>query len=201
GLYLRALLEGLDPLPQRDQKIRDRLGGLATQVLHQKLKEVDPKLAERVAPQDRSRLTRFLEIFELSGRPPSALLRRGRASELQYVVETHWLCPAREVLRGKIGERVKEMFARGWVEEVRSLKRKGKDPLSWENKPIGYSEIARNLDAKVDWNEIQEMIIQKTRRYAKRQETFFRGLMKNPAYRQKESTVKVLKFLGNQSDG
>lgn len=203
GLYLRALLEGLDPLPPRQPRIRKKilheLEHLGPSSLHQRLKKVDPFLAERIGVNDRSRIVRFLEIYEITGRPPSTLLKKGRANRLRYTVETHWLCPAREILRDRIESRVKAMFASGWVEEVRQLMERGHDPLAWENKPIGYAEIAKNLSAGSDWIKIEELIIQKTCRYAKRQDTFFRGLLKNPAYNRGGSTVKLLKFLGNQS--
>jgi tRNA dimethylallyltransferase len=204
GLYLRALLEGLDPLPPRQPEIRKmiihELERLGTPSLHQRLKEVDPSLAEKIGINDRSRITRFLEIYEITHRPPSTLLKKGRAEKLRFAVETHWLCPPRDILRDRIGRRVREMFTSGWVEEVRQLKEQGHDPLAWENKPIGYAEIAKNLITGGDWIKIEELIIKKTCRYAKRQDTFFRGLLKNPAYKRGGSTVKLLKFLGNQSE-
>ena len=195
GLYIRAVLEGLDPLPPRDDQIRKELNLLleekGSEFLHLELQKVDPKIAEKIAAADRSRLIRFLELYRLTGRPPSELLQKGRAAQLRYRVTSHWFCPDRELLRKKIKVRVEQMFELGWVDEVKNLMAQGCDPCHWPNKPIGYPEIAQALHDQSNPLSFLEGIVQKTCRYAKRQETFFRGLMKNPAYREGGSQVKI----------
>jgi len=195
GLYLRALLEGLDKLPSRDPKVRQKLEKILEEggpsLLHDRLRQVDPKSAENINPNDRSRLVRYLEIYELSGRPPSQLLKQGRPEKLRYQVQTHWLNPPREWTRQNIRQRVGKMLTSGWVEEVRQLMKKGADPRDWENKPIGYSDLAGFILGRGTMTFVQENIVQKTCQYAKRQSTFFRGLFKNPAYVSQGNTLNI----------
>jgi tRNA dimethylallyltransferase len=200
GLYVRSLLEGIDDLPPRDPEIRQRLerelSERGPQALHQRLIQIDPNQASRVSPADRLRIVRFLEIYEISGSPPSQLLQKGRAVRLRYPTQTHWLFPTRDILREKIAQRVGQMFVRGWPEEVQGFLNRGEDPREWENKPIGYAELAQVLIEKNEPASLIPMIIQKTRAYAKRQETFFRGLLGNPAYKNFGSSLKVLENFG-----
>lgn len=164
--------------------------------LHRRLEEVDPVQASRVQSSDVSRLVRFLELYEITGKAPSSLLKKGRATCLRYPTETHWLCPSREALRERISQRVHQMFAVGWGTEVAGLLDRGLDPREWENKPIGYSELAQSLTEGHDGKDAAGAIIQKTRAYAKRQETFFRGMLSNSAYREGKSSLKILENFG-----
>lgn len=196
GLYIRALLEGLDPLPERDEKIREELherfckaGGAE---LHAELQKIDPISAAKISVQDEVRLVRYLEIHRLTGKPPSHLMSGRRQESLRYESHIFWLRPPRELLRRRIASRVKTMFAEGWVDEVRKLLSEGVDPRRIENKPIGYAEIAVFLESGGSLEEIQEKIILKTQQYAKRQETFFRGLLDHRAYREAGCEVKIL---------
>jgi len=203
GLYLRALLEGLDPLPSRDPVIRQRLQKeleeLGNQKLFERFEKIDPLQAKKISPNDSSRLIRFLEIFELSGQAPSSLMKRGRGKTLKYSVESYWLQPARSALRDRIAQRVAHMFADGWVDEVRNFMKKGQDPRQWENKPIGYGDIAQALALDGDRQGVQDKITQKTQQYAKRQDTFFRGLFENPAYQGKDCFLRIIKDFGTNS--
>lgn len=202
GLYIRALLEGLDPLPARDEKIRARLEqerqeeGLAA--LYRRLADIDPASVQRISPQDAVRIVRSLELWELTGTAPSLLLRKGRAERLCYSTRTYCLTPDRELLREAIRHRVHEMFRGGWVEEVRGLLHRQQDPGAWPNKPIGYLEIAEALQGRRSMEEVLETIVRKTQQYAKRQETFFRGLFANPAYRQSGSSLQFLTSFGTE---
>jgi len=197
GLYIRALFEGLDRLPSRNPRVRealqrewDRDGGLS---LHEKLKKVDPQAAEKISSRDSLRLVRYLEIYNLTGKPASSLLKVGRPERLRYHVRAHWLQPDREWLRPRIAHRVRGMIRWGWLEEVRDLLGQGKDPRQWQNKPIGYVDLAEFLERGGDLEVILEKIIQKTWQYAKRQETFFRGLFRNPAYQRGNNTLEIIK--------
>ena len=196
GLYIRSLLEGIDDLPPRDPLIRGRLekelAEKGSEVLHRRLQEIDPAQAAKISTQDRLRVVRFLEIHEISGKPPSQLFIKGRPEQLRYPTESHWLSPPREILRKKIAERIEQMLADGWAEEVRGLLARGQDPRNWENKPIGYAELAEAVVAEQDVSAVSPVIIKNTRAYAKRQETFFRGLFSNTAYQKFGSTLKVL---------
>jgi tRNA dimethylallyltransferase len=196
GLYIRSLLEGIDDLPPRDSMIRrrleDELKEKGVEFLHQRLEKIDPKQAVRVSRNDRLRVVRFLEIYELSGKAPSQLFFKGRASQLRFTTETHWLSPPRESLRKKIAERIEQMLSEGWVGEVQGFLSRGDDPRTWANKPIGYAELAQTIAAGQETSTVIPEIVKKTRAYAKRQETFFRGLFSNTAYQKFGSTVKVL---------
>jgi len=197
GLYLKALLEGLDNLPPRNPDLRARLqeefrseGGAA---LHRRLQVLDPPLAERVHPEDPLRLVRYLEIAQVTGRPPSELLRRQRPPVLRFPTHTYWLQPDRDTLRKRIAARVEVMIEAGWLEEVRGLLALGKDPRRLENRPIGYAELAEVAQGGLELATAKDQIILKTRQYAKRQETFFRGMLSHAAYQQAGSTLTVLK--------
>lgn len=197
GLYIRALLEGLDDLPKRDPALREKLSRDFERVggegLHQRLKEVDPQSAAKISPNDPSRLIRYLEIYTLTGKPPSTLLKKKELHQLRYLTKTYWLHTPREVLRERIALRVRQMIAQGWVEEVRALVARGIDFASLPNKPIGYADLAKVVDGDEELESAVERIIQKTRQYAKRQETFFRGLLKQVAYQLEGSAIEILR--------
>ncbi|HEX5033427.1 MAG TPA: tRNA (adenosine(37)-N6)-dimethylallyltransferase MiaA [bacterium] len=186
GLYLKALCEGLDELPSRDAKIRGELqaewqaGGGPE--MHRRLEEIDPEVAARVPPTDPVRLVRYLEIARITGEAPSRLLRRERPVRLRYPVQSYWLQPDRAELRARIARRVAEMFEKGWLEEVERLLRRGIDPRRLESKPLGYAECTQVLSGRLSQGEAEAKIVLKTSQYAKRQETYFRGLFSHPAY-------------------
>jgi tRNA dimethylallyltransferase len=196
GLYLKALCEGLDELPARDAEIRRDLhaeweAGGGTQ-MHRRLQEIDPQVAARVPPTDPVRLVRYLEIARITGEAPSRLLRRERPERLRYVVESYWLSPDRAELRARIAKRVAAMFEEGWLEEVQGLLSKGIDPRRLENKPLGYAECAQVLGGRLSLEEAQSTIVQKSAQYAKRQETYFRGLFGHSAYQSFGSSLRRL---------
>lgn len=186
GLYVRCLFEGLDPLPPRDENIRARLQNeraeRGAKVLHQRLVKIDPELAAKIHPNDPSRIIRYLEVHELTGRKPSEILTGKRPETLRHPATTYWLQPTREELRGKIAARVEGMIAAGWLDEVRGLMKRGVDPRRLPNKPIGYADMADVAEGLVDMDQAREKITLRTQQYAKRQVTFFRGLLKHPAY-------------------
>lgn len=196
GLYLKALLEGLDDLPSRDPELRQRLEAEVArsgpEVLHCRLQALDPESAARISPQDPARLIRYLEIAELSGRAPSELMRRQRPATLRFPTETYWLQVDRQVLRHRIADRVTEMLAAGWLEEVRGLLARGIDPRQLEIQPIGYSELAEVAVGRKELTVAQEEIVQRTRAYAKRQDTFFRGMFCHSAYQAGGSRLHLL---------
>jgi tRNA dimethylallyltransferase len=200
GLYLRALLEGLDPLPPRNPELRKKIQGEwareGGEHLHERLRKIDPAAAVKISSQDPSRLIRYLEIHALTGKPPSSLMRRGRSGVLRYAVHSYWLSPTREELRERIQRRVQTMIEAGWLEEVRELLDSGQDPRGWENKPIGYADLAACVSGEISLEETVAKIVLKTRQYAKRQETFFRGLFKNPAYQNNGCRLSVVNGVG-----
>jgi len=196
GLYLKALLEGLDEIPPRHPEIRARLQEesriLGAAALHARLQEIDPESAAKIRPQDSLRIVRYLEIAAAAGRPASELMRHARPSELRFPTRTYWLQVDREVLRHLIADRVEGMFRSGWMEEVQGLQSRGFDPRFLESRPIGYEEVAEVLAGLKTLEQAKAVILQRTQQYAKRQDTFFRGMFSHPAYRESGSFLHIL---------
>lgn len=180
GLYLRALLEGLDDLPRRSEALRDRLRERAAvrgaEYLHRVLAKCDPASAAQIAPRDTQKIIRAIEVCLLTGKPASELRGRNRKGLTGFSALKIGLMPPRDQLYAQIDRRVEAMFESGWVEEVRSLVRRGVPATAKPFTFLGYGQVrehiadgaARPLDAIV--GEIQ----QATRQYAKRQITWFR---------------------------
>ncbi len=178
GLYLRALLEGLCEAPERSDQLRHRLRRRAETAgpahLHRLLDRLDPDAARRIGERDVPKMIRALEVRLLSGRPLSALQRAGRRGLEGYRPVKIGLAPPRARLYERIDRRVEAMLAAGWVEEVRGLMASG---LGADAKPflfIGYAELGEYLNGGIDLQEAAERIRRATRRYAKRQITWFR---------------------------
>ncbi len=178
GLYLRALLEGLADAPARSEELRDRLRQRAKQrgaaYLHRILRRLDPATAARIAPQDAVKLIRAIEVCLSSGRPMSDLLRQPRPRLEGFQVVKIGLLPPRPALYERIERRTRAMLAAGWLDEVRSLFARGIDPGTKPFQFIGYGELRAHLTGVVDLETAVRAIQQATRRYAKRQITWFR---------------------------
>jgi len=178
GLYLRALLEGLAEVPQRSEELRARLRASVEEHspdhLHQVLKRLDPVTASKIAPADQQKLIRAIEVCLLARKPISELHREGRVPLEGWRVLKIGLNPPREKLNERIHSRTDAMLERGWLEEVQTLLASG---MSEDVKPfdfIGYRELRAVLQEKISLAEAREAIQQATRRYAKRQLTWFR---------------------------
>lgn len=179
GLYLRALLEGLAPLPAIPPVVREllaaRLAREGLPVLRGELEAIDPVTAARLAPGDTQRTLRALEVAHASGRPLSAWLasRPAGAAALAGVPRVGLTLP-RALLYDRLGSRVRQMVARGWLDEVRGLLASGVAPDAPAFQAIGYAQWLRHLAGDYDSEETERRIVVATRRYAKRQETWFR---------------------------
>jgi tRNA dimethylallyltransferase len=178
GLYLRALLDGLADAPARCEELRRRLESLADtknlQYLQRILQRLDPQAASRIGVRDRPKLIRAIEVCLLTGRPLTEVHQSGRARLEGYSPIKIGLTPPRAALYSRIERRVQSMLERGWAEEVASLLR-SKVPAS--AKPldfIGYSELRSLLEGTITLPAATKAISQSTRRYAKRQLTWFR---------------------------
>jgi len=178
GLYLRALLEGLADAPGRSEELRDRLRRRAKQrgaaYLHRILRRLDPPTAGRIAPQDAAKLIRAIEVCLASGRPMSDVLRRPRPHLEGFQTLKIGLMPPRAALYECIERRTRAMLAAGWLDEVRSLLARGFDAQAKPFQFIGYGELRAHLAGVVDLETAVRAIQQATRRYAKRQITWFR---------------------------
>jgi len=179
-LYFRALLQGLDDLPQADAGVRKTLAEEAAArgwpALHAELAEIDPATAARLMPNDAQRIGRALEIFRLTGTPMSALLRRAHA-ELPYRVLQLALIPSdRVVLHQRIAARCDAMLAEGLLDEVDTLRRSyalNADLPSM--RAVGYRQAWACLDGDIDLKGLRDQGIAATRQLAKRQLTWLRS--------------------------
>ncbi len=178
GLYLRALLEGLADAPARSEALRERLRGRVrargTPYLHRILARLDPDAAARIAPRDAQKLIRAIEISTLSGRPVTEVHRGERSGLVGFQVVKIGLLPPRAELYGRINKRVEEMVNSGWLEEVRGLVNQGIPARAKPFQFIGYAQLCVHLQGKWSLEEAIKEIQQTTRRYAKRQLTWFR---------------------------
>ena len=178
GLYFRALLEGLAEAPRRSEELRARLrrAGETHEAgyLHRVLRKLDPEAAKRIAPADAQKIIRAIEVRLLAERPLSELHREGRSALPGWTAAKIGLAPEREELYARIHERLDEMLARGWVEEVRELLRSGVPENAKAFDFIGYRELRSYLKGALSLEQAKAAIAQATRRYAKRQMTWFR---------------------------
>jgi tRNA dimethylallyltransferase len=175
GFYMRALLEGLPPLPARDNPLRARLNARESRrpgSLHRILKRLDAAAAARIQPTDVQKLIRALEIRVLTDRPAPA---RSSAEPLSgYRVLKIGLEPDRARLHAVLDARAGEMFRSGLVEEVENLLAKG---CSGEEKPfesLGYKQALAVVRGKMSPDQAVASTQLETRQYAKRQMTWFR---------------------------
>jgi len=178
GLYLRVLLEGLADVPQRSEELRERLRASVEEHtpghLHRVLKRLDPEAAQKIAPADEQKLIRAVEICLLTRKPISEVHRTGRIPLQGWRVLKVGLMPPREKLNVRIHARTDAMLEHGWMREVQALLDSG---LSEDAKPfdfIGYRELRVVLRGGIALQQAREAIQQATRRYAKRQLTWFR---------------------------
>ncbi|MEP7281183.1 MAG: tRNA (adenosine(37)-N6)-dimethylallyltransferase MiaA [Rubrivivax sp.] len=185
-LYVKALRDGLDALPAADPTLRAALDARAAAegwpALHAELARVDPATAARLAPQDRQRIQRALEVFQTSGRPLSAWHRgTGRASDTHAADAAGWplfaLEPAdRGGLHQRIAARFDAMLAAGFVDEVRALRARGDlHPGLPSMRCVGYRQAWAALEAG-DLTGLRDAGIAATRQLAKRQLTWLRSM-------------------------
>jgi tRNA dimethylallyltransferase len=179
-LYLRALRHGLASLPQADPELRRALDEEAATrgwpALHERLRAIDPEAASRIAPQDRQRVQRALEVHALTGQTISELQRR-RSVPAGAEVATVALMPAdRARLAARLEQRFDQMVAAGFVAEVEALRaREELDRDAPALRAVGYRQVWAYLDGQCDWDETRRRAIVATRRLAKRQLTWLRG--------------------------
>lgn len=179
-LYLKALLYGLFQGPPADLAIRSRLEHMGrsqgSEILHGRLREIDPTSASRIHPHDLRRLVRALEVWELTGRPMSSWQQEWHRDVQPPWLRCWWLDRPREEIDRRINARVDRMIAAGWEEEVRRLLALPR-PLSREAaQALGYAEMRAYVEGRLDLATARETIQRKSRQFARRQLTWFRSL-------------------------
>ena len=180
-LYFRALLEGLSELPESDEATRAKIAEQASDVgwekMHQRLAEVDAEAAQRIHKNDPQRISRALEVYEMTGKPMSELQKEQKAEPLPYEVLKLALIPSdRAVLHQRIEKRFGLMLEQGLIEEVKTLRDRGD---LHEDLPairaVGYRQVWDYLESRLDYTEMQERGVIATRQLAKRQLTWLRS--------------------------
>jgi tRNA dimethylallyltransferase len=173
GLYINSITEGLSNLPEADKNIREKLAEQTTDELYEKLQEVDPEAAREIHKNNRIRVERALEVFMITGEKFSKLSKqnvRGNSCKFLKVA----LERDREHLYERINKRVEIMLEQGLLEEVKELYKIYGENLRKVN-IIGYTEIVDFLEGKQSFEEAVHYIKQNSRRYAKRQFTWFKN--------------------------
>ncbi len=185
GLYLWSLLEGyVFPIAPSDKKIREKLEKVSLPTLYAQLSTIDPPAAQKINPNDKKRVVRALEVYELTGKRiselqelraqntehPSISLGAGRAQEYILI----GLNLPREQLYERINDRVDQMIENGLIEEVKELLNKGfsKDLPSFQ--ALGYKEAIEHLEGKWTLEKMVYELKKRTRHFARRQMTWFK---------------------------
>jgi tRNA dimethylallyltransferase len=178
GLYLRALLYGLMPVPAASPSLRHALHAYAdrygTPALHHRLQHLDPLAAQQYHPHDRVRLVRALEITYLTGVPFSVHQQRHQGQGPVYSYIGIAVTRDRDELYARIAARTETMLAAGWLQEVEALVARGYTQECAAMNSLGYRELLLHLDGHVTWPDTVATIKRNTRRFAKRQLTWFR---------------------------
>jgi tRNA dimethylallyltransferase len=180
-LYFRALQYGLSDLPDADSELRARLEQegreLGWQHLHNRLREVDPEAAGRIHANDPQRISRALEVYELTGRPLSALQRRDGEQTLPYRLVKLARAPVeRALLHQRIETRFLQMLEQGFEEEVRTLLEKWElDSHTPAMRCVGYRQMLGYIQGDYDRTEMIRKATAATRQLAKRQLTWLRS--------------------------
>ena len=177
GLYLRALFKGFFKGPKADQTIRERLKQESDRFgkgfLYNRLKEKDPESASRIHPHDEIRIVRALEVCELTGKTITELQKKGEYEPEEFEFVKIGLKLDRKELYNRINRRVDQMIEDGLLDEAKQIKEMGfSEALIL--KTLGYREIFSYLEGKLSLAKAIQLLKRNTRRYAKRQLTWFK---------------------------
>jgi tRNA dimethylallyltransferase len=178
GLYVRAFVDGLFPAPGADGDLRTRLRTVAendgVDCLYNRLAEVDPAAAQKIHAGDLRRIVRALEVYELTGVPISQLHARHRRRGVEVNPVMVGISRNRAQLNARIDARVETMFAEGFLEEVRGLLDEGYREEIERIAALGYREAVACVSGEIEIAEAVALTKRNSRRYAKRQMTWFR---------------------------
>ncbi len=199
GLYLKALTEGVVEIEGENEEIRARLERemeeMGPEKMHQRLRSIDPEEAGRIHPHNKVRVVRALEIYYLAGMPKSELVRSGAYKKSRYAYKYHCLAPAREQLYQQINDRVGRMIDGGMLEEVNGLLDRDLRQEILRANVIGYNETIEHLTGNLSLPDAVSSIKQNSRRYAKRQLTWFRRLSEDDHFQDAGDLIKAVSSL------
>ncbi len=179
--YFHSLEYGLSDLPSADPEVRARLSTEAVRLgwpgMHARLVEVDPATAGRIHPNDAQRIQRALEIYELTGQPPSTMGPQAVPADREYrLIKVGLQINERAQLHEQIAKRFHDMLERGFIAEVERLYSRGDlSPTLPSVRTVGYRQIWEYLTKKVNYNQMVENSLAATRQLAKRQLTWLRS--------------------------
>jgi tRNA dimethylallyltransferase len=178
GLYLWSLLEGFSfPITPADKELRERLEQEPASTLYAQLSTIDPEAAQKIHANDKKRIIRALEVYELTGKPISELQRaKSYTHHLNggYNALLLGLNLPRDILYARINQRVDMMLEKGLIDEVKELLAKGYSKSLPSFQALGYKEVVEYLDGKWTKEQMIEELKKRTRNFARRQMTWFR---------------------------
>jgi tRNA dimethylallyltransferase len=174
GLYIRTLIDGIAPIPPIEEAIRAEIRALPVAETHALLAEVDPPAAERLSPNDTTRVARALEVVRSTGRT----LAEWQSEKIGGIADTIRLVPLilsppRDWLRARCDARFETMLATGAVDEATTLIARALDPALPAMRAIGVSEIGEWVGGRIERATMVARAQAATRQYAKRQQTWF----------------------------
>lgn len=174
GFYLKALLEGLSPIPDVDPVLQETLRTLPLSEIRLQLESLDPVMFERLHPHDHQRNLRALEVVMSSGKSLQ-FWQSLKSTPCPYAFHKIGIFPEKEFHENAMVARVFKMWERGAVVEVQAMMDRNIAKNAPAKKAIGYAEIEAYLQGQLSQEEAQQLMILKTRQYAKRQRTWFRN--------------------------
>lgn len=177
GLYMKSLIDGLFPSPEADPKFREDMYEYASHYgnkrLHKRLEKIDPASASAIHPNNIRRVVRALEIYHSTGSTMTELKSRTKGITDKYKINIFGLTSSRGKIYSDINDKVDDMFGEGLISEVKRLSRKRLSKTA--KAALGFKEMLKFLKGEIDIKTAKEMMKQNTRRYAKRQFTWFRA--------------------------
>ncbi|MHC4268354.1 MAG: tRNA (adenosine(37)-N6)-dimethylallyltransferase MiaA [Planctomycetota bacterium] len=178
-LYINGLVNGIFNGPEADWNIRGELEKIAEKEgsshVYDILQKIDPVKAAELHPNDLRRIIRAIEVYKITGEPVSVLQERYKLARNNYKFKIICITREREEVYRRINERVDTMFDKGLVDEVQSLLDNPKGLSKQARQALGYKEVIQYLDGGLTLSDAKELIKLSTRRFAKRQMTWFRG--------------------------
>jgi tRNA dimethylallyltransferase len=173
-MYYKALFEGLFEGPSADLKVREALAQNSNDELHARLTQVDPAAAARIHLNDRKRLVRALEVFELTGKPISSMQNEWQGAMQRHRAVWFGLDWEKEAINRRINARVKQMIADGWLDETRALLERYGELSKTASEATGYHELVEHIRGRMSLDDAIEQIKIATRQLARRQMKWFR---------------------------
>ena len=183
GLYVDALIYGIEyPNIEFDEKYRKQLENRVEteglEALYEEAKKIDKQAVQKISSNDQKRILRILEIYHATGKNKTQQEAESRKNDVKYDYQVFAINMDREILYNRINKRVDIMMENGLIDEVKQIKKKyNKFPTAMQG--LGYKEVVEYLENKISKDEMVEKIKQESRRYAKRQLTWFRKNKEN----------------------